>query len=84
MPHIERDPADALGYRLLRPRQVCEVIGLQRTRLYDLIRSGDFPAPLRISAKAVAWRSDIVAEWIATRPSARPAKAEAPAKRRRP
>ena len=48
--------------RLLRPREVAEVTGLERFRVYELVRTGRLPA-LRIG-KTIRIAEDVLAEWI--------------------
>jgi len=51
---------------LLRRPQVLERTGIKTTRLYEMIASGEFPAPVRIgNGRAVAWVSSEVDEYIA-------------------
>jgi prophage regulatory protein len=45
--------------------------GLPRTTLYAAIAEGNFPAPVRIGRRAVAWREADVLQWLASRPDAR-------------
>ena len=52
---------------LLRRKQVHALTGLARSTLYKLISIGDFPAPVKITGKAVAWPSTAVETWIASR-----------------
>ncbi len=52
---------------LLRVRSVTEQTGLSRSSLYKEISTGDFPKPVKITAKAVAWPSDEVDAWIQKR-----------------
>ncbi|MCE2541050.1 MAG: AlpA family transcriptional regulator [Acidobacteria bacterium] len=54
--------------RLLRLPAVLEKTGLRRSVLYALMTPGEFPRPLRIGARAVAWLEDEVDEWIRKRP----------------
>ena len=54
--------------RLLRLPAVLERTGLGRSALYALMKAGEFPRPLRIGARAVAWLEDEVDEWIRKRP----------------
>lgn len=56
--------------RILRRPEVMTMTGLRRTRLDDLERRGDFPRRIRISDRAVGYRSDEVETWIASRPRA--------------
>lgn len=59
--------AEVLKTALLRRKQVEAQTGLPRSTLYKLIASGDFPAPIRLTAKAVAWSSSDIDSWIADR-----------------
>ena len=54
--------------RLLRLPAVLERTGLGRSALYVLMKAREFPRPLRIGARAVAWLEDEVEEWIRKRP----------------
>lgn len=52
---------------LLRRPLVSELTGLPRSTLYDYIRRGLFPAPVRLGARSVAWHSHQVLAWIESR-----------------
>lgn len=54
---------------LLRIGAVMQTTGLDRSTIYRLVTAGDFPAPVRLSALAVAWRRQDVETWSASRPS---------------
>jgi prophage regulatory protein len=56
------------GVTMLRLPAVLSRSGVRRATLYKLVREGSFPAPVRIAARAVAWRSDQVDDWIESRP----------------
>jgi len=60
--------------RLLRRPEVENRTGFRRAYLYELMRKGQFPAPVRIGDRAVAWRESDIAEWINSRPLAREGK----------
>lgn len=60
---------------LIRLPAVLARVGLKQSRLYELIQSGEFPAPVRLGVRAVAWRESEVSAWIASRPTARPSNA---------
>ncbi len=47
----------------LRLKQVKTVTGMSRSWIYDAIRRGDFPAPIPLGVRAVAWDSAAVAAW---------------------
>lgn len=48
---------------LLRLPQVMKEVGLCRSSIYAAISEGRFPAPLRISRRAVAWRTEDIDSW---------------------
>lgn len=47
----------------LRLKQVKAVTGMSRSWIYEAIRRGEFPAPITLGARAVAWDSVAVAGW---------------------
>ena len=66
---MERDSGPQVPLLLSRA-EVERLCGLSTSSLYRAMRRGEFPEPLRISARAVRWRSDEIASWIQTRPRA--------------
>ena len=57
--------------RLLRRGEVQALTGLSRSTIYRLIYLGDFPQPVRLSTRAVAWRIDEIAIWLERRSAQR-------------
>ncbi len=55
---------------LLRMPQVEAVCGLKKSAIYLRIKAGEFPAPVLLGSKHVAWRSDCIEAWIEARPNA--------------
>jgi prophage regulatory protein len=41
--------------------------GLSRSAIYAAMAANDFPRPLRLTAKAVGWRSEEIDQWINSR-----------------
>ena len=58
-----------MATQLLRRHAVLEKTGLSRSALYAMMGAGAFPRPVRIGARAVAWRAGDVDGWIAARPA---------------
>jgi prophage regulatory protein len=58
--------------RLLRIHSVREIVGLSRSSIYAMMSSGDFPRPLQIGPRAVAWRESDIRAWLDSRPRSRP------------
>lgn len=50
--------------KLLRVNQVEELTAMKKSKLYDLVKQGQFPAPVRIGPRAVRWRLSAVQNWI--------------------
>lgn len=51
---------------LMRLPAVMQATGYARSSVYNLIKAGKFPKPVRLAGGgAVAWRSTEVAAWIA-------------------
>ncbi len=51
----------------LRLPKVKAVTGLSKSSLYDLIRANNFPAPIRLGSRTVAWVRSEVTQWAAER-----------------
>ncbi len=43
------------------------ITGLCRTSLYNHLKEGEFPEPVRLGARAVGWKESELAEWVNTR-----------------
>lgn len=56
-----------MAQSLLRLPTVIERTGYRRSTLYRKIREGLFPAPIALGPNAVAWSSDSIDAWIASR-----------------
>ena len=53
--------------RLLRLPSVMERCGLGRSSIYAGVKAGTFPAPVRLSARAVGFREDEIDRWVSER-----------------
>jgi len=50
-----------------RVGDVKKIVGLSKNTIYRQIKKGNFPKPIRIGTRAVAWRSSDIQNWIETR-----------------
>ena len=50
--------------QLYRRPDVETLTGLSRTSIYRMMERGEFPRPVRITAKAVAWREADLSQWL--------------------
>jgi prophage regulatory protein len=53
--------------RILRRREIEARYGLPRSTIYDGVRAGTFPSPIRLSARSTGWIESEVESWIAHR-----------------
>lgn len=51
----------------LRLKHVKAATGMSRSWIYEAIRRGEFPAPIQLGIRAVAWDSAAIANWQAAR-----------------
>jgi len=58
---------------LLRLPDVMARTGLSRSAIYEKMGKSEFPKQVSLSARAVAWRSDLVESWIQSRIDVSPA-----------
>jgi prophage regulatory protein len=56
--------------RLLRLPDVQHLTGLAQSTIYKRIALGEFPAPVGLGGRAVAWRERDVVAWVEARPVA--------------
>ncbi len=66
--HLQGPQAQAHA-RILRRREVELRTGLSRSAIYALMAKRQFPAAIRLTAKAVGWLESSVEAWIAERAS---------------
>ena len=48
---------------------VIDMTGLCRSSIYDGVRKGTFPSPVRIGKRAIGWRASDLMKWIDARKS---------------
>lgn len=53
--------------KYLRRKSVLEHTGLSQSLLYEMMGRGEFPRPVKIGKRAVAWRQTDIANWQAQR-----------------
>ena len=53
--------------RLIRLPDVESATGCKKSTIYDLMKSGRFPKPVRLSARHVAWPESAVLQWVQDR-----------------
>ncbi len=61
---------DAPYTAMLRLREVCQRTGISKSQVHRLVDRGDFPQPVKLSARAVAFVESEVETWLQARISA--------------
>ncbi|SBT11947.1 AlpA family transcriptional regulator [Vibrio celticus] len=61
--------------RLLRLKEVIQVTGISRSSLYKYLNEGQFPPPISLGARSVAWIDHEIQAWITTKMKQRSNKA---------
>ncbi|KAA9005944.1 helix-turn-helix transcriptional regulator [Histidinibacterium aquaticum] len=53
--------------QVYRRPAVEEMTGLSRSSIYDMMARGEFPKPVKIGRRAVAWREGDIVAWLNAR-----------------
>ena len=53
--------------RLIRLPDVEGATGVKKSTIYELMKAGRFPKPVRLSARHVAWPESAVLQWVQDR-----------------
>lgn len=48
--------------RFLKVEEVCGRIGVEKSKLYQMIRAGDFPKPIKLGVSSL-WADITVRDW---------------------
>lgn len=56
-----------MAEKLLRRPEVEARTGLSRSTLYHWMKRGEFPQPVKLGARLVAWRESDIGDWLESR-----------------
>lgn len=59
-----------MSRRYIRRTEVETLTSLSRSTIYRMMEIGDFPKPIKLTRKAVAWPEEQIVEWLNNRPVA--------------
>ena len=51
-------------YRILRVKEVLEILGVGKTTLYEMIKDGRLSRPVRVGKRAVGWPSPVIDAYL--------------------
>lgn len=57
--------------RILRRKELEELVGLSRSTIYEMMSLGTFPRPIRLGKRAVGWKRESIEEWLQGRSTVR-------------
>lgn len=47
-----------------RAKQVLQLLPVGKTKLYQMVKDGEFPRPIKMSANTTVWRNADVLAWL--------------------
>ncbi|MBK67887.1 MAG: AlpA family transcriptional regulator [Rickettsiales bacterium] len=50
--------------RILRLKEVMDLVGLSRSTIYLKMKLGEFPKSIEISQRCIGWTQSSIEEWI--------------------
>ncbi|WP_296650436.1 AlpA family transcriptional regulator [Paraburkholderia sp.] len=56
-----------MAVKILRLSGVIGAIGVGKTTIYQWIKDGAFPAPVRLGVRSVGWRAADIDAWLEAR-----------------
>lgn len=57
----------SMAEKLLRRPEVQARTGLSRSTIYDWVKRGEFPRPVKLGTRLVAWRESDISDWLESR-----------------
>lgn len=61
--------SDSVTPLLVRMPTVMRLTGLGRSTIYRMVAAREFPSPVRLGPRAVAWRRSDLDQWSESRPA---------------
>ena len=65
---INQNNLGSLKFGIIRGNHVCQALGLSRSTVWRMVRSGDLPAPIRLGGNSVGWHVHEIEAWLQSRP----------------
>jgi prophage regulatory protein len=64
---MQANPNTSNPQRLLRLPEVEYLVGIRKSSIYEGVKAGTFPAPIKLSRRAVCWQAAAIDAWITER-----------------
>ena len=53
--------------KMMRIQDVCDYTTLCRSSVFKMVAANEFPQPLKLSYKVVAWQREDIDKWLASK-----------------
>ena len=63
-PHEAQPTPETPGIRFLRLKEVQSICGKSRSSIYDAIKKGEFPKPIKLGENTSGWIDSEIAAWM--------------------
>jgi prophage regulatory protein len=57
------DPGEPAELRFIRLKEVLSICGKSRSSVYEAIKKGEFPAPIKLNGRSSAWIKSEILQW---------------------
>lgn len=57
------NPSGPAELRLIRLKEVLAICGKSRSSVYDAIKKGEFPSPIKLHGRSSAWIKSEILQW---------------------
>jgi prophage regulatory protein len=54
---------EAKRRKIVRMKTVCEMVGLTKPTIYNRVKAGTFPTPMRLGPRSVGFFEDEITSW---------------------
>lgn len=58
------NPNVSAELRLIRLKEVLAICGKSRSSVYEAIKKGEFPAPIKLHGRSSAWIKSEILQWV--------------------
>jgi prophage regulatory protein len=65
MNQIEVEPATPVAeVKLIKLKEVLAICGKSRSSIYEAIKKGEFPPPIKLHGRSCAWIKSEILQWV--------------------
>ncbi len=61
---LQVNPPTPIAEKLLRLPEVEARVSIRKSQIYACVKAKTFPAPIKLSTRAVAWTESSISNWI--------------------